>query len=125
MLRRPAPEGAAMRHVVLAALSLTFAIPALAEPVAVVPPATDPLADTDVGFEGCGSHAAVSRWLAHNFTETPLARGLQGDGRLYELYMAKVGETWTVVVTDPGGESCIITEGTSMEVLQQVAGPLA
>ena len=44
----------------------------------VVPPKT-------CGFEGCGSHAAVSRWLSHNFTETPLARGLQGDGRLYEL----------------------------------------
>ena len=80
---------------------------------------------TDVGFEGCGSHAAVSRWLSHNFTETPLARGLQGDGRLYELYMAKAGATWTVVVTDPAGESCIVTEGSSMEVLPHgVKGPM-
>lgn len=90
-----------------------------------LPQATDPAADADVGFRGCGSHAAVGRWLKHNFAETPFVRGLQGDGRLFELYMAKQGSTWTVVVTDPAGESCILTEGTSMDVLPQGAGPVA
>lgn len=110
-----------MRHVVLAALSFALAVPALAEPVAV-----DPLADNDIGFRGCGSHAAISSWLSRNFAEAPLARGLQGDGRLFELYMAKQGATWTVVVTDAAGESCIVTEGDSMEVLpHEATGPVA
>ena len=92
-----------MRHAIIAA-TLLFAVPALAEEAAMqspLPQATDPAADADVGFRGCGSHAAVGRWLKHNFAETPFVRGLQGDGRLFELYMAKQGSTWTVVVTDP------------------------
>ena len=107
-----------MRHVVPAAVLVLTALPALADPaVAPLPPTDDSAADADVGFRGCGSHAAVARWLARTFAETPLARGLQGDGRLFELYMAKEGSTWTVVITDPAGESCILTEGTSMDVL--------
>ena len=116
-----------MRHVILAA-ALLFSAPALAEPAAVqpsLPQAAEPALDADIGFRGCGSHAAVTRWLKRNFAETPLARGLQGDGQLFELYMARQGGTWTVVVTDPGGHSCITTEGTSMDVLAQPAGPVA
>lgn len=115
-----------MRHAIIAAVML-FAVPALAEEAAVqspLPQAADPT-DTDVGFRGCGSHAAVGRWLKRSFAETPLARGLQGDGRMFELYMAKQGSTWTVVVTDPTGQSCITTEGTSMDVVPQAAGPVA
>lgn len=119
-----------MRHVVVAAFALTSALafPAMADPVAgnaaAPPPAAD--GDEDVGFRGCGSHAAVARWLAGNFAELPMARGVQGDGRLFEIYMAKEGATWTVVVTSPAGESCIVTEGTSMELLPGAeGGPVA
>lgn len=119
-----------MRHVA-AALVLTSALafPAMADPVAgnvVAPPPAASDGDEDVGFRGCGSHAAVARWLAGNFAELPMARGVQGDGRLFEIYMAKEGATWTVVVTSPAGESCIVTEGTSMELLPGAgSGPVA
>jgi len=106
-----------MRHVISATV-LLLAVPALAEQASVQsPPATNPVVEADVGFRGCGSHAAVASWLSRNFAEAPFVRGLQGDGRLFELYMAKEGTTWTVVVTDPAGESCILTEGTLMEIL--------
>ena len=118
-----------MRHAILIALSsCAIAGVAIAEPLAVGTPASEaPTADpaADIGIEGCGSHASVAGWLARNFTETPLVRGLQGDGQLFELYMAKQGATWTVVVTDPAGQSCIVTEGNSMEVLPHgVKGPM-
>lgn len=84
------------------------------------------LAEGDIGTQGCGAPADVAVWLSQHFDETPLARGVQGDGRLFELYAAKAGATWTVVVTEPGGESCIVNEGTSLEVLPQGAkGPVA
>jgi hypothetical protein len=117
-----------MRHVMVAALlSLTLAAPAAADPAGPAVSAHPGKAlDEDVGFRGCGSHAAVARWLAGNFAEKPLARGLQGDGRLFELFMAKDSGTWTVVVTDSSGESCIVTEGTSLELLPEGAsGPVA
>jgi hypothetical protein len=72
-----------------------------------------------IGLEGCGARADVVSWLAQNFGEMPLVRGVQGDGRLFELYAGKTGATWTVVVTEPGGESCIVSEGTSLELLPE------
>jgi hypothetical protein len=75
------------------------------------------LGEDGIGAEGCGARADVATWLARHFEEAPLARGVQGDGRLFELYAGKAGATWTVVVTDPAGESCIVSEGTSLEVL--------
>jgi hypothetical protein len=78
----------------------------------------------DVGFRGCGSHAEVSGWLARQFGETPYLRGLQGDGRTVEIYAARSGTSWTIVVTDPGGQSCIASEGTQLELLRAPpAGP--
>jgi hypothetical protein len=83
------------------------------------------MAADDIGVEGCGAPADVATWLARHYDEVPLARGVQGDGRLFELYAGKAGATWTVVVTDPSGESCIVNEGTSLEVLPQDAKPVA
>ena len=118
-----------MRHA-LAVLSL---FPALAGPAAADPAIGGALAvppraaaDEEVGFHGCGSHAAVTRWLSGSFAEAPAVRGVQGDGHLFEVYMAKRGATWTVVVTSPAGESCIVNEGTSLEVLTPAGdGPVA
>lgn len=73
-------------------------------------------AGAEVGFRGCGSRADVTDWLDRTFGEKPLARGLQGDGRVYELFAAAGGVTWTVVVTAPDGESCILSEGTGLEL---------
>jgi hypothetical protein len=75
------------------------------------------MADDEVGFRGCGARAEVTHWLSLHFDEAPLARGVQGDGRLFELYAARAGATWTIVITDAEGVSCIVNEGTSLEVL--------
>jgi hypothetical protein len=92
-----------MRRLALALAFASLAAPAGAEPAA--------------GFRGCGTHAEISVWLAQQFGEAPLARGRQGDGHLLEIYAGKAGQSWTVVVTDPAGESCIVSEGTGLELL--------
>ena len=53
-------------------------------------------------------------------------RGQQGDGHLLEIYAAKTGDSWTVVVTDPSGESCIMSEGIELELVRPfpAIGPL-
>ncbi len=103
-------------------LALAFAclLPLYAGDLAAEP--VDPGTLTD----GCGTRAAVARWLAERFAEHPFARGLQGDGLLFELYANDTGATWTVVVTDTEGMSCVVGEGTSLEVLPSGAkGPVA
>lgn len=77
----------------------------------------------EVGFRGCGTRNEVADWLDRTFGEKPFASGIQGDGRLFELFAASHGETWTVVITDPDGESCIMTEGTQFELAP--VGPVA
>jgi hypothetical protein len=100
-----------MRTLLVTAFLAVAASTVVAAPVA---PAED-----EIGLDGCGARADVVSWLAQNFGEAPLVRGVQGDGRLFELYAGKAGATWTVVVTEPGGESCIVSEGTSLELLPQ------
>jgi len=73
--------------------------------------------ETDSGFSGCGSRSEVVDWLDRMFGEKPFARGVQGDGRLYELFAAAGGVTWSVVVTAPDGESCILSEGSELELV--------
>ena len=80
----------------------------------------------EVGFRGCGTLSEVADWLGRTFGETPFASGIQGGGRLFELFAARRGETWTVVVTDPDGESCIMTEGTQLDLAPpEPVGPVA
>jgi hypothetical protein len=89
------------------------------------PIAADAVA-AEVGFRGCGTRNEVADWLDRTFGEKPFASGIQGDGRLFELFAASRGQTWTVVVTDPDGESCIMTEGTQLELAPPgPVGPVA
>ena len=103
------------RHVLLAFLLAAW--PGLAGAETASPAGT--------AFRGCGTHAEVMDWLGRQFGETPLARGLQGDGRVFEMFAAKAGASWTMVITDPAGESCIVSEGTDLELLAPHAPPVA
>ena len=50
--------------------------------------------------------------LADDYSETPVAHGLtNANDRLIELFASKDGETWTLIITYPDGQSCFITAG--------------
>jgi hypothetical protein len=97
-------------HRVIVSLALLVGQPALADPAA------------SVGFRGCGTHDEVTGWLERQFGEAPLVSGRQGDGHLLEIFAAKSGDSWTVVVTDPDGESCITSEGIELELVRPFPG---
>ncbi|HMR29518.1 MAG TPA: hypothetical protein PKA13_06540 [Geminicoccaceae bacterium] len=82
--------------------------------------ATTP-ARADEQSAGCHAPKEIARLLSTDFSEKPVAYGLQQDGTLMQIFASKTGETWTVVLTTPAGLSCIVAEGIRWENLP--AGP--
>lgn len=70
----------------------------------------------------CGSHDAVAKSLTTKFKEARRIMGVVNARAVMEIFMSPQG-TWTVVVTDTKGVSCIIAAGQDwQEVPIEMAG---
>ena len=49
--------------------------------------------------------------LKTRYAEAPVAMGVDAKGRLLEVLTDEAGTTWTIMVTQPGGASCIVATG--------------
>lgn len=58
----------------------------------------------------CGPRDKVLGLLGEGFEERPTAIGLTASGVL-ELLRSKDGDTWTIIVTDPEGNACVVASG--------------
>ncbi len=56
-------------------------------------------------------HSALSSMLGQRFAEMSVARGLSANGRMVEIYATDDGATWTMVITTPEGQSCVVASG--------------
>tara|TARA_B100000315_G_C14553179_1_gene576855 strand:- start:956 stop:1267 length:312 start_codon:yes stop_codon:yes gene_type:complete len=65
----------------------------------------------------CGERAEIVEQLTNNFSETPVSMGLTKDGAVLEMFVSK-DRTFTVVVTQPSGISCLVASGGSWENLE-------
>ncbi len=61
----------------------------------------------------CASHAEVLNHLADNFAEAPVAMGLASNGGVIEVLSSADGSTWTILITMPNGQSCMVAAGES------------
>lgn len=59
----------------------------------------------------CTERASIASFLDEAFAERSAATGVGVDGRLFEIFIAPDGSTWTFVVTDSRGVSCVLTAG--------------
>ncbi len=60
--------------------------------------------------------------LENRYDETVVGRGLVENGKaMVELFTSEAG-TWTVVVTDTEGKSCVVASGESWMRLPPLAG---
>jgi hypothetical protein len=59
----------------------------------------------------CTSYDTMSELLAREYAENPVAAGLAHTGKLLQVFAAKDGSSWTVVLTRPDGVSCIVAAG--------------
>ena len=64
----------------------------------------------------CGLHQSISDSLKKSYTEAPVSMGLTVSGGIIEVFASKEG-TWTMVITQPNGTSCLIAVGQNWENL--------
>lgn len=67
----------------------------------------------------CAPRADVLAQLADRYDETPVGIGLASNGGLLELLSSGSGATWTLILTMPSGQSCMIAAGEDWQPLQQ------
>ena len=58
----------------------------------------------------CAKREEIVEKLWNRWQEKLVAHGLANDNRLVELFVAGNG-SWTVVVSDPNGRSCVASAG--------------
>jgi hypothetical protein len=68
----------------------------------------------------CGARDAIIKMLSDKYREKPKALGIAGEKSLFEIYTSKAG-SWTLLVTDASGQSCIVGAGQSWEDIPQTA----
>jgi len=69
----------------------------------------------------CVAHDELARMLDGKYSERSVAVGLEASGRLFEVFAADDGATWTMVITTPEGSSCVIAVGNEWQTPQQLA----
>lgn len=69
----------------------------------------------------CLAHDKLVQMLDGRYSEKPVALGLEVGGRLFEVFAAKDGATWTMVLTTPEGASCVVAVGENWQEPKQVA----
>jgi hypothetical protein len=64
----------------------------------------------------CGNHDDVAKALTSNYDETRHIMGVVSDQMVMEIYISPKG-TWTVLVTDTSGTTCITASGEDWQNL--------
>lgn len=62
----------------------------------------------------CGQRASIIDGLTKKYKEMPNAFGISGEKTLVELFTSESG-SWTMLMTRPGGVTCIMAVGQSWE----------
>lgn len=70
----------------------------------------------------CGERSEVLDMLQGNYDETRRGIGVAGPTQVLEVF-ASIEGTWTVVVTDPDGRTCLVASGRGWEDLREVLPP--
>lgn len=65
----------------------------------------------------CGQRATVLKYLSAKYSEKPIAMGVAASGGLIEVLTSKEGSTFTIIVTTPEGDTCMVAAGQSWENL--------
>lgn len=103
-----------LQHVAVAGLLLAtiFSTSAIAQHTSRVP---------------CGERTAIVGHLKDVYGEDFVAMGLDAQGRVIEVLAAPNGGTWTMLVSTPGGLTCLVGSGVAWEDLKapEPEGPVS
>ncbi len=67
----------------------------------------------------CMPHDDFRMELQRNFLEAPVAISIANNGALIELYAKRDKSSWTLVMTRPGGLSCVLVAGEEWNDLRK------
>jgi hypothetical protein len=67
----------------------------------------------------CAPHATVIERLADRFGESRQSIGLSGNNAVVEVFASLTTGTWTIAVTQPGGQTCLVASGEAFQVLAE------
>jgi hypothetical protein len=71
----------------------------------------------------CAARAKVLQHLSGTYKEAPVAMGLANNGGVIEVMRSPDNATFTIIITMPDGQSCMIEAGQSWESLpRRLAG---
>ena len=65
----------------------------------------------------CTTRSEVAKQLAGDHSEAPVAAGLAASGEVIEVFTSGDGATWTIILTRPGGKSCLVAAGEAWMTL--------
>lgn len=74
---------------------------------------------TAQGLQACADRAQVVEKLASSYGETRQGLGLGANNGLVEMFVSQDTGTWTITITRPGGQTCLIASGQSWEEAPQ------
>ena len=70
----------------------------------------------------CSQRDNVLGHLARKYQEVPVAIGVTNRGGLVEVLSTGDGKTWTIIISTPDGQSCLVAAGEGWRALPQAAG---
>jgi hypothetical protein len=77
------------------------------------------IAAADVAFSApqCDARDRVLALLSDRYGETRRSVGIAGDAAVMELYAAEDTGTWTITITLPDGQMCLMASGSGYETV--------
>ena len=64
----------------------------------------------------CGQRTEIIQQLNNKYLENPISMGLTSEGAVIEIFASK-DRTFTIIVTQPTGISCLVASGGNWENL--------
>ncbi len=66
----------------------------------------------------CDQRASIIGHMAEEYREAPVAIGVTSTGSIVEVLTTGDGGTWTIIVSNPNGTSCLIAAGEGWRALR-------
>ena len=65
----------------------------------------------------CADRDDVVQRLWDRWQEAQIAFGLANDGRIIEVFVSSTSQSWTIIISDANGRSCVAGSGKNWSVL--------
>jgi hypothetical protein len=76
-------------------------------------------ADIAHGAPQCDTRDRVMALLADRYNETRIGVGIAGQSTVIELFAADTTGTWSITITLPDGQMCLMASGSNYEAVAE------